>query len=255
MRVKVLGCSGGIGAGLRTTAILIDDDILIDAGTGIGDLSLPELRRIRHVFLTHSHLDHTAGLPLFTDSIFDTLMMRELQVYGRVETLRAIQDHIFNDVMWPDFSMIPSKENPALRYNEIAPGDVIEFDNVALRAVNVHHSVPAVGYLIEANNKVIAFSGDTMTNQTLWPVLNDCDRLEALVIEVSFPDSQEELATMSGHYCPRTLAEDLGKLSHDPEIWVTAMKPGGEDIIFAEVLQALRGRKVQRLRRGDCFEL
>ena len=93
MRIKILGCSGGIGAGLRTTSLLVDEDILVDTGTGIGDLPLAELRRIRHVFLTHSHLDHTCGLPLLLDTVFDTLQS-PIMVRGREETLAAVRKHI-----------------------------------------------------------------------------------------------------------------------------------------------------------------
>lgn len=255
MKVEVLGCSGGIGGGLRTTSILIDDRILIDVGTGIGVLSIDQLKKIKHVFLTHSHLDHTAGLPLFADTVFDSLVEDPLQVYARAETIDALKRHMFNDIMWPDFACLPDADNAVIRYNEIASGDLTSFGNVALRAVEVHHSVPSVGYCIEANGHVLAFSGDTKTNRTLWPVLNSYKNLKALVIEVSFPNDQAELAEHSGHYCPRTLAEDLKKLDHNPEIWVTAMKPGTESTIFDEVEAAIPHKKINRLNAGDAFEL
>lgn len=255
MKVEVLGCSGGIGGGLRTTSILIDNRILIDVGTGIGVLSIDQLRNIKHVLLTHSHLDHTAGLPLFADTVFDSLVGDPLQIYARAETIDALKKHMFNDVMWPDFALLPDADNAVLKYNEIASGDLISFGNVALRAVEVHHSVPSVGYCIEANGEVLAFSGDTKTNQTLWPVLNSYKNLKALVIEVSFPNEQAELAEQSGHYCPNTLAADLKKLEHSPEIWVTAMKPGTEARIFGELESAIPHQKINRLHAGDAFEL
>ena len=255
MKVEVLGCSGGIGGGLRTTSILVDDRILIDVGTGIGVLSIEQLKRIKHVFLTHSHLDHTAGLPLFADTVFDSLLEDPLQIYARAETLDALRAHMFNDIMWPDFSTLPDADNAVLRYNEIASGDLVSFGNVALRAVEVHHSVPSVGYCIEANDQVLAFSGDTKTNRTLWPVLNAYENLKALVVEVSFPNDQAELAEQSGHYCPMTLARDLEKLEHSPEIWVTAMKPGTEATIFEELEAAIPQKVINRLHAGDAFEL
>ena len=94
MRIRILGCSGGIGAGSRTSAMLIDDDVLIDAGTGIGDLSLDEMQAIRHVFLTHAHLDHIAGLPMLADNVFDPDFEVPLTVYALEETLRALQEHV-----------------------------------------------------------------------------------------------------------------------------------------------------------------
>src|SRR5205085_8090338 len=86
MRIKVLGCSGGVGPGLRTTSLLIDDEILIDAGTGVGELSLAQMRRIGNIFLTHSHLDHVCGLAFMADNLFD-LIDRPVQVHATPETL------------------------------------------------------------------------------------------------------------------------------------------------------------------------
>lgn len=255
MRIRILGCSGGIGLGLRTTSILVDDNVLIDVGTGVGDLTLAELRDIQHVFLTHSHLDHTAGLPLFLDSIFDHLRERPLQVHARSETIAALRAHMFNDVIWPDFETLPTPEAPVFRFKELAPGDRRQVGERVFQAVNVHHSVPSVGYCIEGDDKVFAFSGDTMTNEELWPVLNSYENLDVLVMEVSFPNSQIELAKIAKHYCPSMLIEDIKNLEHDPEIWVTAMKPGAEDEIFDEVSHGLNGRAIKRLKRGDVIEL
>lgn len=253
MKVEILGCSGGIGQGLRTTSLLVNDSILIDAGTGVGDLSLEKLRQIQHVFLTHSHLDHTVGLPLFADTIFQDLTRRPLQIHARRETLVALQKHIFNDVMWPDFARLPSPDKPAIQYNEISGDHRFPFEDTIVRAVDVQHTVPSLGYCIESTGGVFAFSGDTTTNKTLWPVLNAYHNLAVLVIEVSFPNHQEELAQLSGHYCPNTVVRDLANLQHEPEIWVTAMKPGSEDEIFDEVSVLLPDRPLKRLRSGDQF--
>jgi cAMP phosphodiesterase len=198
--------------------MLIDNDVLIDAGTGIGDLALEDLDSIRHVFLTHAHLDHVAGLPMLADRVFDENFTVPLTVYAREETLRAVQDHLFNDVIWPDFTNLPSANNPMLRYRICDPGDTV-----------------------------------TRTNETLWPVLNACDDLKVLVIEVSFPDEMEELATESGHYCPRTLTRDLERLQHSPEIWLTGMKPGEEGRILEQVVEAAPGKNINMLSRGTIL--
>ena len=128
MRIRILGCSGGIGAGSRTSAMLIDDDVLIDAGTGIGDLALEDLDPIRHVFLTHAHLDHVAGLPMLVDRVFDKDFVEPLTVYAREETLRAIQDHLFNGVIWPDFAKLPTAARPMLRYQVCSRGGCRQAD-------------------------------------------------------------------------------------------------------------------------------
>ena len=253
MRIRVLGCSGGIGAGAQTTALLVDNDVLIDAGTGIGDLGLEDLDSIRHVFLTHAHLDHIAGLPMLADRVFDENFDVPLTVYGRDETLRAVQDHLFNGVIWPDFTKLPSPENPMLRWHVCCPGDTITIGHRNFYAVDVMHTVPSLGFTVQNSGGVFAVSGDTRTNETLWPVLNACDDLRVLVIEVSFPDEMATLAVDSGHYTPKSLTDDLKRLRHEPEIWLTGMKPGEEERIFAQVLAAAPDKNIRMLSRGTIL--
>ena len=253
MRIRVLGCSGGIGAGARTSAMLVDNDVLIDAGTGIGDLDLADLDSIRHVFLTHAHLDHIAGLPMLADRVFDANFDVPLTVYSREETLLALKDHLFNDVIWPDFSRLPAVENPMLRYQVCSPGDTITIGHRDFFAVDVMHSVPSLGFTVQNSGGAFAVSGDTKTNETLWPVLNACDDLRVLVIEVSFPDEMAGLAVESGHYTPKSLTDDLKRLRHDPEIWLTGMKPGEEDRILGQVLKAAPDKNIQMLSRGTIL--
>ena len=255
MQVRVLGCSGGIGAGHRTSSLLIDNDILIDAGTGVGDLPLDELAAIRHVFITHSHLDHIVSLPMLIDTIFDELVGERLKVYANEETITALREHIFNDVIWPDFARLPSPAAPVLEFVRIEPGDEVVLGSRTLRAVDVSHAVPTLGFCVANGEKVFAFSGDTQTNQTLWPVLNSYERLDVLIIEVSFPDRLLELAREAGHYTPSTVAADLAKLDHKPAIWVTAMKPGEEDNIVAELAEVLPDTALHRLQTGTVLEL
>jgi ribonuclease BN (tRNA processing enzyme) len=250
MRIRILGCSGGIGAGSRTSAMLIDDDVLLDAGTGLGDLPLADIAPIRHVFLTHAHLDHVAGLPMLIDSIFDENFDIPLTVYARQETLAAIKKHLFNDVIWPDFGKLPSADRPMLQYRTCNPGDTLTIEHRDFHAIDVSHSVPSLGYTVQNSGGVFAVSGDTKTNRTLWPVLNNCADLKVLVIEVSFPNEYEDLATRAGHYCPTTMCRDLQHLDHEPEIWLTGMKPGEEERILRQVIAAAPDKNIRMLARG-----
>lgn len=253
MRIRVLGCSGGIGADARTTAMLVDNDVLIDAGTGIGDLELSDLDSIRHVFLTHAHLDHIAGLPMLADRVFDEEAAEPLTVYAREETLQALRDHLFNDVIWPDFARLPSPEKPMLRYHVCSPGDTVTIDHRDFYAVDVMHSVPSLGFTVQNSGGAFAVSGDTKSNETLWPVLNTCDDLRVLVIEVSFPNEMAALAAEAGHYTPKTLTDDLKRLHHEPEIWLTGMKPGAEKEIFEQVKEAAPDKNIRMLSRGTIL--
>ena len=142
-----------------------------------------------------------------------------------------------------------------MRFMPLSAGDVLDIDSRKITAVEVKHSVPTLGFCVESEGKVLAFSADTTNNQTLWPVLNGYKNIDVLVIEVSFPNRQAELAQKSGHYCPRTFAQDLAKLEHNPAIWLTAMKPGEEELIMEEVRAELPDRHVSRLESGVVFYL
>ena len=254
MRITVLGCSGGTGCGLRTTALLLDDDILIDAGTGVGDLAISRMAKIRHIFLTHSHLDHVAGIPLMIDTVFDQLTA-PVTLHGRRETLQALQAHIFNWVIWPDFSQLPSPERPAVRYQVMAPGEKCVLDGRSLEMIAVNHTVPAAGYRVECTSGAFAFSGDTTTNDDFWEALNRHSRLDLLMVEAAFADNEIELSRQARHYCPQLLAADLGKLHHHPEIYVSHLKPGFEHTIYNQCRAAIPNLEVRRLFGGEVFQL
>ncbi|WP_354671160.1 3',5'-cyclic-nucleotide phosphodiesterase [Thiohalobacter sp. IOR34] len=249
-----MGCSGGIGAELRTTCFQIDDDILIDAGTGLGNLSLPEMAGIRHIFLTHSHLDHLAGLPLMVDSIFGEID-EPLVLHASAATLEALRRHVFNWVVWPDFTELPTAERPVLRFEVMEAGEVREIDGRRIEMIEVNHAVPAVGYCVDAGDAVFAFSGDTMSNDTLWAALNRYPRLDALVVECAFGDQDEALCRKAYHYCPRMLAADLRKLRHRPDVYITHLKPGAEERIFAEISAQAGEHRLRRLFGGDLIQL
>jgi ribonuclease BN (tRNA processing enzyme) len=254
MNIRVLGCSGGIGAELRTTSLLLGEEILIDAGTGICELSLEQLRRIRHIFVTHSHLDHITGIPLLVDTIFDTLET-PLTVHGRRETLRALREHVFNDVIWPDFNRIPNHSAPVLRYQEMVPGEQRTIGECTLEMIPVNHAVPAAGYRLTCGEGTLAFSGDTTTNDEFWGALNRHPGLDVLVVEAAFPNRDLELSRLAQHYCPSLLSADLLKLKHRPRVYITHLKPGAEQEIMEECRAAISGLEVVQLTGGETFSL
>jgi len=182
MKVLVLGCSGGINRNVATTSFLVDDDILIDAGTGVSGLSLDEMRSIKHIFVTHSHLDHIASIPLLADTLYDDLVGKPLIVHALPETIKALQEHIFNWTIWPDFTELPHKTNAVLKLETMAAGSVAEFSGRQIEMIRVNHTVPGVGYCIKSEGKVFAFSGDTTSNENLWVSLNVYESLDLLCV-------------------------------------------------------------------------
>ncbi len=254
MKVRILGCSGGIGGHhLRTTSMLVDHDILIDAGTGVTDLSLAELSAIDHVFITHAHLDHIAALPLMIDSVAD-LRERPLKVYSTSATLKILRKHIFNWAIWPDFSEIPSHENPAMTFQSIGLGQTLHLGARAITALPAEHTVPAVGYQLDSGTASLVFSGDTTVNETFWPVVNQIANLRYLLIETAFSNREKSLAELSKHLCPSLLADELGKLRSKPEIFISHLKPSQMALTMREIEASCGDFKPRMLLNNQIFE-
>ena len=254
MKVRILGCSGGIGGcHLRTTSMLVDDDILVDAGTGVADLSRVQLARIDHVFLTHSHLDHIASLPLLIDSVSD-LREKPLRVYATAATLAIIAKHIFNWAIWPDFSVIPSRENAVMQYQTIDLGRSVRLGERTITALPAEHTVPAVGYQLDSGSGCLVFTGDTTVNDSFWPVVNRIANLRYLLIETAFANREQRLAEISKHLCPNMLADELHKLTIKPEIYISHLKPGQAELTMAEIQACASDFRPTRLQNNQIFE-
>lgn len=253
MKLRVLGCSGGIGGNLHTTSFLLDHDVLIDAGTGVSELSLTELGLIDHVFITHSHLDHIACIPLLVDSV-SFMRDRPLTVYATEDTLDILRQHVFNWKIWPDFSEIPSVQQPFMRYRPIELGETVVLDGRSITAVPASHVVPAVGYRLDSGRASLVYSGDTTSNDEFWNVVNKIGNLRFLIVETAFSDSERELAILSKHLCPSLLAEELQKFQGAAEVFITHLKPGEAELTMREIERSVQGRSPRMLLNNQEFE-
>lgn len=254
MRLRVLGCSGSIGGQHnRTTSFLVDQDILIDAGTGVGDLSLAELTLIDHIFVTHSHLDHVNSIAFFLDSV-GALRPKPVTVYATGPTIETLKKNLFNWDVWPDFTMIPTPEQPSLRYQEIEVGGVIVLAGRKITVLPATHTVPAVGYLLDSGKGSLVFTGDTGPNDALWGVVNRIENLKFLIIETSFSDKDRRLAEVSQHLCPSLLAEELAKLKRPAEIYITHLKPSEIELTMQEIEELSGNLRPRLLQNNHLFE-
>jgi ribonuclease BN (tRNA processing enzyme) len=235
MKVRVLGCSGAIAKDCRTTSFLIDENILIDAGTGVGDLTLEEMRQIDHVFLTHSHLDHIAALPLMLDAVSSQRRV-SVVVHAVQATIDALQAHVFNNVIWPDFSAIPTAERPICRFSALCVGQQIKLNNRVVEALPAVHTVPAVGYAVLGDSGWWVYSGDTARNPAFWQWVNQTP-VTQLIVETAFSNRESRLATKSMHLSPDSLAQELGQLRPHCSfpIYITHTKPAETALIMAEI--------------------
>ena len=238
MKIRVLGCSGAIARDCRTTAFLVDDDVLVDAGTGVGDLPLEDMERIGHVFLTHSHLDHIAALPLMLDAV-GARRSTPVQVHALPATIEALRAHVFNGTIWPDFTRIPSPGAPFVQFCPLAVGQRIPVGGKTVEVLPAEHTVPAVGFAVsdsQAQGNCWVYTGDTGPNPALWLRVNQLS-VQALVIETAFAEQDASLAQLSQHLSPQALAQELSHIApgHRFPIYITHTKPSQTGQIMDEI--------------------
>jgi ribonuclease BN (tRNA processing enzyme) len=256
MQVRVLGCSGSIAAGSQTTAFLLDDDVLIDAGTGVGALTLEQLERIDHIVLSHSHLDHVLGVPLLADSVMRRRTGRPpIQVHALQATLDALRTHIFNGAIWPDFTRLPSAEHPVLRLSPFDTGASLDFGRQrVIEVLPALHTVPAVGFAVMAPAGAWVFTGDTAPNPALWLRLRQM-KVAHLVIETAFRDDERLVAQVSRHLHPAALGQELQHLAQPALVHITHIKPGELDQVMTEIGALGSAHHIDALAAGQVFDL
>lgn len=252
MKLTVLGCYGGIGGARRTTALLLDDDILVDAGSGAGNLSLEQMARVDHVFLTHAHLDHSGFVPLLADSVA-FLRRQPLLVHALPEVIAALKAHMLNGELWPDYTVLPSVEHPCISFVPIVPGVPTLLGNRRITPLSVRHSVPAVAYCLDSGHSSFVYSGDTTDCEEFWAALNGIENLRYLMIETTLLNAASHAAVLSGHLSAELLARGLARWQRPVHLLITHLEPGKEEQVMAEVMAACGNFKPVQLQQGRVF--
>lgn len=253
MKLEILGCSGGVGGERRTMALALEQHVLIDAGSGVGDLSLERMAAIEHVFLTHSHLDHVAFLPLLCDA---TLFLRAgpLTVHALPETIATLKECMFNFKLWPDYSALPRPEQPYIVFAPLAIGQTVRIGACGITPLPAKHAVPAAGYRLDSGSASLVYSGDTTLCDAFWEALNAIENISCLLIETTFLNCNAEGARISGHMTPALLAAGLHRLRRNAAICIVHMEPGREAETMREIGEAAGMFGPKMLKRGDVLE-
>lgn len=257
MTIRVLGCSGSIAAGSRTTSFLLDDSVLIDAGTGVGDLTLDEMLRIDDVLVTHSHLDHVLSIGLLADSVARRRIAAgrgPIRVHALAATIAALRLHIFNGVIWPDFTRLPDPTRPLLEFSPIELGQVLALGGRQVEVLPALHTVPAVGYAVRCDGGDWVFTGDTGPNPALWARLAQRP-VSTLVIETAFGDDEYEVAQVSRHLCPAELGRELAQLHTPTQVFITHIKPGEVEAVMSEIAAQTSRHRISALATGQRIAL
>lgn len=242
VKIRILGCHGSdqliVGAPARecrACAFLINDSLLIDAGTVGSVLDLEGQRRLRHVLVSHLHFDHIQGLPTLADSLFDH-DGGPLRLVSTPEILKGLQAHVFNDEIYPDFTQLPSPERPVFRPSPLEPCRPMTCGDLQVTAVPVNHQVPTVGFIVDDGRSAIVYSGDTYETEQIWNIAGRLPRLKAAFIEASFPEAMSGVAQVSKHLTPSLFHREFAKLARpDVRVYAFHLKPRFRDRVVREL--------------------
>ncbi len=254
MKIKVLGAFGSEGQGQRPSAFLVNDRILVDAGTVGAALSIPEQIQIEHALISHAHLDHTVGLAFLTDTLAMIAPERQVTVAGIGPVIDSLRSHAFNDALWPDFTAIPTGTAPVLGFRTLEEGREARVGDLWVTPVPVDHTVPTTGFIIHDGETGFVYSGDTGPTERLWRLAREMRGLKALIVETAFPSRLGQLAQVSGHLTPETLRRELDKMPADIPVWIYHIKPQ----LFeetAEELAKIDPARVLTLDQGKTYSL
>src|SRR3972149_3571334 len=218
MRLHALGCYGGEAPGFHQPSHLVDGRLLLDAGSVTAALPFDSQGGIDHVLVSHSHLDHIAALAFLADNL-STVRTKPIEVWSIAPVIRHLRTHIFNDIIWPDFTTIPTPRNPILSFHEIREGQPQRVGGYEVIAVRVNHTVEATGYLVSDGEASLLFQGGSGPARELWEGANAASRLQAVIVETSYPNRLQHLADASGHLTPPSLRAELTKLTADAPIY------------------------------------
>jgi 3',5'-cyclic-nucleotide phosphodiesterase len=217
MELRVVGCHGGETPKHRTSSFVVDERLAIDAGALTSGLDLKAQFRLVACIVSHAHLDHIRDLATIADNRCQA-DCEPLVIAANKATIKTLQKHFFNNVLWPDFSVIPTSSGPTIKYVELKPDKPMQLAGYEVMAIDVAHTIDTSGFVVRGKDATLAYSGDTGPTDHLWEVLRDEKDLKALLMEVSFPNREQKLAADSGHHTPRTLLKDLKKYGRPQDL-------------------------------------
>ncbi len=224
MNIRVLGAFGSEGPGQRPTAFLVNDRTLVDAGSAAGGLCLSEQLAIEEVLLTHAHLDHLVGAAFLAETFALCGTGRALIIAGIAPVIETVRTGIFNNTVWPDFSVIP-QETPAVTYRALTPEREHRSGDLHVIPVPVDHTVPTSGFIVHDGVSGFVYSGDTGPTEALWKVARMVPGIRAVLVECAFPNRMRDLAALARHMTPERLERERDKMPPDVPILVYHVKP------------------------------
>jgi len=254
VKIRVLGAYGGEGRGQRPSAFLVNDHILVDAGTVSGALGPEEQAEIDCALLSHAHLDHVVGLVFLTDTLAITNARKPVIAASIAPVVVDLCAHGFSNSLWPDFSQIPSPDAPVLRYRTLPEEVESRVHELWVKPVPVDHTVPTTGFIIHDGETGFVYSGDTGPTEQIWAAARELRGLRAVIIETAFPDRLDEMARASKHLTPALLRREMDKIPPDLPLWIFHIKlPFLEET--TQELMTIDSSRIHILEQGKTYIL
>jgi ribonuclease BN (tRNA processing enzyme) len=255
MKIKVLGCSGAEFPKHYPPGFLVDGKILFDAGTLNNVLGERDQLKVKHIFITHAHMDHIREIPFLADNIIIGGWKQKVNIFSISPVIKDIKNNLLNSKLWPDMTVLPDTRHAVVSLNTLKAGQPHRIGEYTVTPFKVNHSVPAVGYLGEdQEQRRFFYTGDTGPTDATWRKLGK-RQIHCLIIEVSFPNRMEKIALTTGHLTPRLLEKELSKIETMPErIYITHLKPQFYKTIKME-LQKLGAGNMSLLKEGQIIRV
>ena len=254
MKIKVLGCDGGLHPGFSSPAYLVNGSVLFDAGQVVTELSIDQQDQVRDVFVSHFHLDHCKDIAFLADNALGRNNL-PIRVYASHRTIEYFREHFFNNINWPDFTTITSGGSPVVKLIGFEVGDELTVQGLSIRTFPLMHVIESAGYIIGQDGAKFIYTGDTGPNELLWRIVNEHSDIRAVIVETSFPNELQNIANVSGHYTPQTLARDLAGLTRDDVIiYIHHLKPNHYDQVQREI-EAIGRPNIIILRDGQILNV
>jgi ribonuclease BN (tRNA processing enzyme) len=241
MIVKIVGGHGGVSPGFRATSYLVDGKLLIDAGSVASGIPIAEQALIDNILISHSHLDHISDLAFLADNCFG-MRGKPFEIWTNNEVKDNVMKHLLNDAIWPDFTKLPSENDPTLRFNTFEAEEVKQIGDYTVTAVRVNHFAGSLGFIIEKDGASVVFTQDTGPTDRIWEIAKEKKNLKGIFCEVSFPNSLTQVAIDSRHHTPATMKEELKKMPADVPVFLGHLKPNFQAQLYQEIAQLNESR-------------
>jgi phosphoribosyl 1,2-cyclic phosphodiesterase len=258
MKIEILGCDGGYAKSFDTTSALIDNDLLLDAGTGVGKLSHRQMNRIKNVLLTHCHLDHVASICFLVDHSLESLH-EATKIHCLPHTARMIRENLINGKLWPEIEEVRINGVNLFEIHEIKPYMKFEINGKWFTPLSVDHVVPTVSYALHGPKGTFVYVSDMIgAPDRTWNWINRQTDIKYVVMECSFPSGLEEIARLSKHMTPELLWQNLQRLNPkgpSPKVYASHIKPFYNNVILKELAKRFPDGMVTPLKAGMKFTI